>query len=691
MRDYENDPNITAISLPSANVNAIPDIGTKKSSMYGKNPNLQYTDYESHPNIESIRVEEPTKTSEESKSESSPVHNLIMKHLEDRKKAEDYVMSKIGGVVEPVLSAISSGIAAPVGAAFGALNTVINPKFGTQEAIQKGRDVASNIQQALTYQPRSEPGKAVNEAIGNLASSVGPVPELQAFAPLAQPAISQLKGGIPKVRIEKVGKPTEIPSITPTLQSAGAAATTTPVEARAVLAEAPPHIQEALSNVDPAQLSPKDVEAIKVHTKFAKFGMLPTEAEVLGDPTLLSQEKNDRLKDPNLQARFEERDPKLIEGFNQIKEKISPDVFENDPVRLASMPLDKMKADYDAHQARIAHAYDIANKAAGESQSPIDVGALQLNIQNGLKEKGKLKYVPAELQSDLDELLGKGNLTPQEYENLRTDTATIARTNPDPLKRQAASIIREKLEQVPIKDEFAQYKPLYDAARKEVVDLKAKEKIPAYAAAIADTRTPDEVLAGIPHPAANNFVATHYSAKTPALNIERMLNIVGRDSAEHQALNKLKIDEFKLNSGIRNEKGTVSQANLNKQIYHQHASNLPTMFGNEVTRDLQDLADVANLSEHTKGVHHVNTSNTELLREKNALNAAKETISNLGASAAEQAINAKTGVGGTILRNVLKGRAEKQALEAQQKALNELSQRRLSPTAGIRNLSDLGK
>ena len=62
MRDYENDPNITAISLPSANVNAIPDIGTKKSSMYGKNPNLQYTDYESHPNIESIRVEEPIKT-----------------------------------------------------------------------------------------------------------------------------------------------------------------------------------------------------------------------------------------------------------------------------------------------------------------------------------------------------------------------------------------------------------------------------------------------------------------------------------------------------------------------------------------------------------------------------------------------------------------------------------------------------
>ena len=475
------------------------------------------------------------------------------------------------------------------------------------------------------------------------------------------------------------------------LQSVGAASTTNLAEAKAAIANAPEYMQEALKNVNPESLVPSDIKVIQNHTKAAKFGIGLTEGEALGDTTLMSKERNDRLKDPALQQRFEDRDPKLIQAFNDIKEKISPDVFENDPVRLASMPLDKMKADYDAHQLRIKNAYDVANKAAGESQSPIDVGALRENIINGLKEKGKTKYVPTELQSDLDELLGKGHLTPQEYENLRTDTATIARTNSDPLKRQAASIIRDKLEQVPIKDEFAQYKPLYDAARDEVKALKAKEKIPAYAAAISDTRSPEELLAAIPHPAANNFLAAHYSAKTPELNIQRMLDIIGRDSPEHQALNKLKIEEFKINSGIKNDKGIVSQANLNKQIYHQHQSNLPVMLGNETTKTLQDLADVANMTEHTKGVHHVNTSNTEVLAEQNrAKEAAKDFVSNVAATALEQKANMTVPFAGTFARTFLKGKAEQKALQAEALAKAEESSRRLSPIAGIK-IKDIGK
>jgi translation initiation factor 1 len=47
-----------------------------------------------------------------------------------------------------------------------------------------------------------------------------------------------------------------------------------------------------------------------------------------------------------------------------------------------------------------------------------------------------------------------------------------------------------------------------------------------------------------------------------------MLDLIGRNSPEHQALNKLKLDEFKLNAGIKNDSGTVNQAALNKIIYH---------------------------------------------------------------------------------------------------------------------------
>lgn len=458
------------------------------------------------------------------------------------------------------------------------------------------------------------------------------------------------------------------------------------------LNEAPEYLKQSLKDVPLDKLATEEnLKAIENHNKFAKFDLIPTEGQALQDASLMSREFNDRKIDPNLQARFEERDPKLIEGFNKIKEAVAPDVFENDPIRLASMSLDKLKNDYVTEQAKIRTLYDKANRAAGGSQAPIDIGALQENIINGLREKHRTRYVPERLKADLDEVLAQGYMTPEQYENFRTDTATIARTARDPMEAQAASIIREKLEQVPIKDEFAQYKPLYDEARKAVAELKAKEKIPAYKAAISDTRTLDEIEAGIPHPAANNFVANHYSAKTPQVNIERMLDLIGRDSLEHQALNKLKIDEFKLGSGIKNDRGTVSQNALNKIIYEQNKSNLPVMFGNKFAKDLQDLADVAHLTEPRKGVHSVNVSNTEILRQENeAIKAAKEASGNIAAGGAEAIINTQIPFGGTILRKTLGGMKAAREAKALAKEQQAQSEKRLSPKAGIK-LKDIGK
>lgn len=486
-------------------------------------------------------------------------------------------------------------------------------------------------------------------------------------------------------------KTAQAPSAKPTMSGVGAAEANLQNRVQVALTEAPDYLKESLKNTPIEKLATEEnIKVIENHNKFAKYGLVPTEGQALENTSLMSNEFNARKTDPNLQARFEERDPKLIQGFNTIKEKVSPDVFDNDPIRLASMPLDKLKNDYINDQANIRALYEKANRAAGGSQAPIDIGALRENIINGLKEKQRTRYVPARLQADLDEVLAQGFMTPEQYENFRTDTATIARTSKDPLEAQAASIIREKLEQVPIKDEFAQYKPLYDEARKAVAALKAKEKNPAYKAAISDTRTPDEIEAGIPHPAANNFVAKHYASNTPQVNIERMLDLIGRNSPEHQALNKLKIDEFKVNSGIRNDKGTVSQANLNKIIYEQNKSNLPVMFDNMTVKDLQDLADVANLSEPRKGVHSVNVSNTEILRQENAARAAKETAENIAAGLTETAINMKVPFGGTILRSTLGGmKAERQA-KAAAKAAQEESEKRLSPKAGIK-LKDIGK
>ena len=487
--------------------------------------------------------------------------------------------------------------------------------------------------------------------------------------------------------------PAAAPEVAPAagMQSGGAAATQLESSIKTALADATPEIQEKFKNVPASQYTPETLSAIENHNQFAKFGITPTEGEALQNTGLMSRETNDRLKDPALQARLEERDPKLVEGFNSIKQNIAPDVYETDPVRLANMPLEKMKADMVAHEQRIREAYDKANNATGTGQSAIDVEGLKNNIDAELKKKGKTKYLPSELRGDLEDALKKGYLTAEEYENFRTDTATIARTNQNPLARQAASIVRTQLENVPLKGEFAKYKPLYDEARALVVDLKNKEKIPAYKAAASDTRTAAEIELGIPHPAANTFLERHYGEKTPEVNIQRMLDIIGRDTPEHQALNAAKVDQFKLRSGIKNNEGKVSQAALNKIIFETHKSNLPVMFGNAAAKSLQDLAEVARKTEHVKGVHGVNVSNTELVREQNAaVKAAKEIGGTLGEIALAKATGGASVVAVPAIKGMFKARQEKAlaAKEATEKAAE--SERRLSRTAGIR-LKDIGK
>jgi hypothetical protein len=116
------------------------------------------------------------------------------------------------------------------------------------------------------------------------------------------------------------------------------------------------------------------------------------------------------------------------------------------------------------------------------------------------------------------------------------------------------------------------------------------------------------------------------------------------------------------------------------------------MFGNKAVIDLEDLADVARKTEPTTGRHSVNTSNTEVLREQGAIQAATEAAKNIAASGLEHTVNvAAKGIPvGTIIREGFKGKKARAAAEAEAKAAEELSKRRLSPTAGIK-ISDINQ
>ena len=564
---------------------------------------------------------------------------------------------------------------------------ITHPKETWKQISEHPAETAVGLAKGVIYNPTLNPLALKPKVAGveNLAANVAKADKSAAGAMFPTPKESPYKniGAEQEVNAQFNAKK-------PTNQNVGAMQTQHEAQVNAELASASPELQQRYAGIHPSEI---DVPALQTHKQFEKFGIEPTEGELHQDLTKLSDEWNNRGKPGNedLLKRLEQRNPKLIEGFNTIKEKVAPDAFTNDPVQLANTALEKMKADYVGEQAKIKNLYQKANEASGSIESPIDVGELQTNISNELKKQQRTRYVPERLKQDLDEALSKGHLTPEEYENFRTDTATIARTSRDPLESQAAQIIREQLENVPLKDEFAQYKPLYDEARKAVKELKEKEKNPAYKAAISDTRRQDEIDAGIPHPAANTFMSKHYGPNTPQVNIERMLDIIGRNSPEHQALNAAKINEFKLNSGIKNDTGNVSQATLNKLVHHQYASNLPVMLGPEAVKDLQDLADVARKTEHVRGgAGFANTSNTAVVSGREA---AKEYAKQAVATGLEAAVNTKTlGFGGTLARKFIKGNKEAEEKAAQEALRKKELEKTLHPHAKKQTkLSDFGK
>lgn len=94
--------------------------------------------------------------------------------------------------VPALASAAVSGVASPIA---GVVGTLTSGKYGTQEGIRAGENAAQNLQQAMTYQPRTPEAQrnvqAVGEALGNVVG-VMPTGMLQSAGVLARPAANQL-------------------------------------------------------------------------------------------------------------------------------------------------------------------------------------------------------------------------------------------------------------------------------------------------------------------------------------------------------------------------------------------------------------------------------------------------------------------------------------------------------------------
>ena len=590
---YDTDPDILAFKPANKPTDLIPIVAPKKSTMYGKNSNLQYNDYENDPDIEAFTPGKHNVNAINTTNVSTPEeHSKLLTYLKDRKKSQDFFANQLGGVVEPALSAISGTIAIPVGQAFGVLNNLISPQYGTQEGVKRGEKIAKDIQEQFTYKPRTKAGQENLEALSKGLETItggSPLPELQVVAPTVSPAVSQLKdqfrkakGAIPKVRIETV------PS---GLQSAGAAAANEPEllqgNINAALAEASPGLQEHVQ-AHPAERI--NISALETRALEEKHGIDLTQGQRTNNLNQYVNEWDNRGTTEVLGEHFKEQPHQLSNAFEKSKLRHAPDIPSTaDASELGQHEINALTEKDAQRKANISAAYKALEDQNG-GQFPIDLGTLQDNIKNSLSKSLKTSRVTSEMQADLNDFYK--NPTFESYEALRTNLANDMRNGPLN-NRGAAYIIRQELENLPIFGEEGnnpqamQLKSLADNARALYRERQNVIKSnPAYKAAIREAADLQEAASEGESLNAAKFHNKYVSTATPEA-IRRMKAEIPQDHIAHQAITFGELERAK--NSVANPNATRIKADTFAEFMRKNAPALKESLSPEAMKDVMEI------------------------------------------------------------------------------------------------------
>lgn len=613
------------------------------------------------------------KTQEQKKVEKKAELPLAAQFYNKFQEGKQALGEKIVGAGEAGLTALSGSLAAPVSALGGIVGTMTSGKYGTQEGIKAGQDMARRLQEGGTYQPRTAQGQQYVQDMQRAfeASKLPPVgvPEVMGFAPLTGPATQQARGmaGQGANTIQQWGN--EIRSGAPQqmqqqfqakggLQSAGAAATTDQAAVNALLAKASPELQNELKATPVAQINMPALER-HVEADTLPVPVRLTRGQATQDVNLLSDEMNMRGKNPELANRFNEQNGKLIENMNAIRDKAAPDVYGTNHLENADTVINAYKALDDARTADISAKYKALRDAAG-GDFPIDGKKFAENAEKMLGKELKTDFLPPALAKQLERYKNGETMTFEQFESMRTNLASEMRKaerSGDGNAKAAASIVRTALEDLPLSGEAEKLKPLANEARsaaKARFDLLKKD--PAYDAAVNDV-APDKFI-------------TKYIINGNKRDLEALVSQLGKGSEGHQAVSAAVVNYLKDKAGVINDNGNFSQAGYNKALKQLDPKLLDLVDG-ETAQQLKALGNVARYTQAQPRGSYVNQSNTFVA-------GAKE----LAKSGVEKGLNA-AGLGvipvGTMTREALAKRAAAQQTKES-----------LKPGAGTK-LSDLGK
>ncbi len=663
--------------LQSGDARAQRDIEAITREMGGKVQPVQQTQQASGQTLADLWESTPTgKTQEEKKAEKKtelPLAAQFYNKLLEGKKA---IGETIVGAGEAGLTALSGSVAAPVSALGGIVGTMTSGKYGTQQGIQAGQDIARRLQEGGTYQPRTQTGQQYVQNLQKAfeASKLPPVgvPEVMGFAPLAGPAAQQTQQAVGQAAQASrqipsaIGKQLGVGELELQkqfqakggLQSAGAAATTDQATVNAMLAKVSPELQNEIRSTPINQLNMPALER-HVEADTLPVPVRLTRGQATQDINLLSDEMNMRGKNPDLANRFNEQNGKLIENMNAIRDKAAPDVYGTNYIENAETVINAYKALDDTRTADISAKYKALKDAAG-GDFPIDGKQFAVNAEKMLGKDLKTDFLPPAIAKQLERYKNGETMTFENFEAMRTNLAAEMRKaerSGDGNAKTASSIVRTALEELPLSGEAEALKPLANEARsaaKARFDMLKKD--PAYDAAVNDA-VPDKFIA-------------KYIIGGNKRDLEALTAQLGKGSEGHQAVSAAVVNYLKDKAGVINDNGNFSQAGYNKAL-KQLDPRLLELVDGETAQQLRALGNVARYTQAQPRGSYVNQSNTFVAGAKEMAKGGLEKAANVAGFGVVPI--------GTMTREALANRAAiKQTKES------------LKPGAGTK-LSDLGK
>jgi hypothetical protein len=390
------------------------------------------------------------------------------------------------------------------------------------------------------------------------------------------------------------------PPVVPGRASVGAAGVPDATIIQQALQTATPEFQQLYGNM------PLDKVNTPVVLRHLEADSLPipmrlTEGMATQDPVIISREQNLRGSQTAIAYRINELNQQLVDNVPLIRENAAPDVYATKTIESSQAIIDAYKALDESRSADITKAYKALEDAAG-GEFPVDGVTLATNAERALAKKLKTDFLPAPIKRQLDRFKDGEPMTFEQFEAMRTNLAAEIRKaerSGDGNAAMAASIVREALENLPLKGEAAALKPLADQARTLAkARFDALKKDPAYKAAVDDAVPADKYF--------DKFVVNGVNK-----NINTMVDTLGRDSVGHQHMKAGTINWLSDKAGIVDGKGNFSQANYNKALKKlDDVNNFGVIFDPQSQLQLRTLGNVAAYTQFQPRGAFVNNSNT---------------------------------------------------------------------------------